>query len=421
MNGIPSKYFSLFIFLITLVSANRWSSIPFGNQFIDWGVYILCILYCINFLSRRKGLFQSENYKIVAIFIIWILICTIRGIFVAENYWEYKQLVNGAITLSLPLLVYPLSVPQIMSNVLAYWLKYAIPAFFLFFIWVIPPGAYHFYLGPVLTLSCFLPIIPKKWRYLFIALLALMLIADLGARSQVIKAAMALLISVAYLFAKYISDKILRLVHWFCYLLPVVFLVLGISGVFNIFKGLSENEGKYKQIKMVDGQLVEEDLSADTRTFIYVEVIESALRHHYVIWGRTPARGNDSVTFGAYMAEFLKTGKFERHANEICHTNIFTWTGFIGLILYSLIYLRSSYLAVYRSENLFMKLVGVFIAFRWAYGWVEDVNSFDIANISLWMLIAMGLSPLFRQMTNREFKAWVQGIFNKKITALRRG
>lgn len=243
--------------------------------------------------------------------------------------------------------------------------------------------------------------------------LFLMLIADLGARSQVIKAAMALLISIAYLLAKYLSDKILRLAHWCCYILPIVLLVLGLSGTFNIFKDLSSNEGKYKQVKMVDGQLVEEDLSADTRTFIYIEVIESALRHHYTVWGRTPARGNDSAAFGAYMADFLKTGKFERHSNELCHLNIFTWTGLIGLVLYSLIYLRSSYLVVYHSKNLFMKLVGVFIAFRWAYGWVEDFNRFDIMNISLWMLIAMGLSPLFRRMTNREFKLWVLSIFKK--------
>lgn len=147
MKRVLSKYFPLFILLVTFVSVGQWSSLPLGNQFITWGVDFLCILYCIDFLSRRQGLFQSENYKIVSLFLIWMLVCAVRGVFVAENYWEYKQLVNGILTLSLPLLVYPLLVPQIMVRVLAYWLKYAIPAFFLFFIWVIPSGTYHFYLG----------------------------------------------------------------------------------------------------------------------------------------------------------------------------------------------------------------------------------------------------------------------------------
>ena len=61
------------------------------------------------------------------------------------------------------------------------------------------------------------------------------------------------------------------------------------------------------------------------------------------------------------------------------------------MILYCLIYLQSSYLALYKSKNLFMKLIGVYIAFRFLFGWIEDFNRFDISNIALWMVIAMGL------------------------------
>lgn len=165
---------------------------------------------------------------------------------------------------------------------------------------------------------------------------------------------------------------------------------------------------------MVNGQWVEEDLSADTRTFIYEEVISSAIRHNYIWFGRTPARGNDSMSFGSYSAENLKTGKYERHSNEVCHPNIFTWLGLVGVILYSLIYLKSSYLAVYKSNNIYIKILGVFIAFRWAYGWVEDFNRFDIMNISLWMMIAMGFSEQFRDMTDRDFKIWIRSIFWKQ-------
>lgn len=182
-------------------------------------------------------------------------------------------------------------------------------------------------------------------------------------------------------------------------------------GTFNIFQDLVSNRGEYIETKIVDGQVVEEDLSADTRTFIYKEVIESALKHDYIFWGRTPARGNDSMTFGTYGAEILKTGKYERHSNELCHTNVFTWLGLIGVILYSLIYLRSSYLAVYQSNNIYIKFLGCFIAFRWAYGWIEDQNRFDIMNIALWMMIAMGLSKQFRIMNNRQFQTWLINIF----------
>ena len=58
-----------------------------------------------------------------------------------------------------------------------------------------------------------------------------------------------------------------------------------------------------------------------------------------------------------------------------------------------------------------MKFLGCFIAFRWAYGWVEDFNRFDIMNISLWMMIAMGISIPFRNMTNVKFRRWFKNIF----------
>jgi len=155
----------------------------------------------------------------------------------------------------------------------------------------------------------------------------------------------------------------------------------------------------------------DEDLAEDTRTFLYEEVISSAVYNQYVWQGRTPARGNDSEWFGAFNADELQTGKYERFENEACHLNVFTWLGLIGIILYSLIYLRSSFLAVYKSNNTLMKLLGVFIAFRWAYGWVEDFNRLDIMNISLWMMIAMGFSETFRQMNNEQFKKWIVGVF----------
>lgn len=409
------KYYFLFlILLITFFSVNQWSSIPIGNTTILWFFSFLIIFYVLNYKKKEFHPNNLKDYRVVTIYLLWLCIEIVRGIFVPDNYWEWKQLVNGSLALSLPLFVYIFSSEKKLQETLSYWLKYAIPVFFLFFIWSISRDAYHFYLGPVLLLACLFPIIPnKKWKIIIIICLLLMLFADWGARSQVIKAAISIIVGIGCTLHSYIGKRTIRLGYWLCYMLPIILLILGISGVFNIFEDLSKNEGRYVERKMVDGQLVEEDLSADTRTFIYEEVITSAIKHNYVLWGRTPARGNDSMSFGAFNAEELKTGRYERHSNEVCHPNIFTWLGLVGMILYSLIYFRSSYLAVYKSNNIYIKLLGVFIAFRWAFGWIEDFNRFDILNISLWMMIAMGFSEQFRRMNNIEFKQWVVGIFKK--------
>lgn len=399
---------SALVLLITINAGLSWSGIPFPTVF-SWIINFSTIYFLLQF----KKLYKNRNMLLEAYF-GWLLFETIRGAFIAENYWEWKQLITGFLSLSLPLFVYAFVQPYILQKVLFVWIKIAIP-FFIVFLPILSHGAYHFYLGPIFLLGCFIPILPPKWKIIIGGLLVTMLFIDWGARSQVIKSAVVLLIALGIYYRHWISINILRTVHWICYAAPIMLLTLGISGTFNIFEDLASNEGKYVERKIVDGKVVAEDLSADTRTFLYQEVINSALKHHYVIWGRTPARGNDSMLFGKYTAEELKTGKYERHSNEVCHPNVFTWLGLIGVILYSLIYLRSSYLAVYKSNNIYIKYLGCFIAFRWAYGWVEDFNSFDIANLSLWMIIAIGLSKYFRKMNNVEFRLWIRSIFDNAI------
>jgi hypothetical protein len=401
----------ILIILITFVSANQWNKVPLGNTYIVWAINFLTI--GVIFWYKRLYFHPSnkKDYFIVALFLVWMLTGVIRGIFVAENYWEWKQFISGTLTLSLPLFVYVFSVPQILQITLKTWIKYALPAFFLFFIWTISPGATQYYLGPVFMLSCFFPLLKRRFQLILLFLLSFMLFSDFGARSQMIKAASAVLVGLAYLMHNYFSDKVLKIAHWLFYLSPVILLFLGISGKFNILQEMTSNQGKYVKQKVVNGEVVKNDLLSDSRTSLYEEIVLSAVNNHYVLWGRTPARGNDSMLFGSYLAIDLKTNKYERHCNEFCFPNIFTWLGFIGMGLYCLIYLKSSYLAVYKSNNIFMKLIGVFIAFRFLYGWLEDFNRFDIMNISLWMIIAMGFSQQLRTMNNLEFKYWFRSIF----------
>lgn len=409
---IAIKYILPFLILInSIFSINQWSSIPVSNTFLNWVINFFIIGIILSFRNKYFNPNNTQDYLIVKLYFVWILTCITRGLFVPENYWEWKQLIEGSIILSLPLLVYVFSTPSILKIILKYWLKIAL-SLFLLIIFIIPSGVYHYYLGPVLLLACFLPILNRKWQALFVVLLLIMIFSDFGARSQVIKSIFAILISIAYITGRYISTQVLKIAHWMFYIIPIVLLFLGLSGSYNPFEALGKNEGKYIERKIVNGKKTEEDLSIDTRSFIYQEVIASAIKHNYALWGRTPARGNDSVAFGSFNAEDLKTGKYERHSNEICFPNVFTWTGIIGMILYCLIYLKSSYLAVYRSNNLFIKLLGVYIAFHFLFGWIEDFNRFDIANISLWMMISMGFSEKFRKMNNAQFKYWVKSLFN---------
>lgn len=406
------NYSTLFL---TLLCGLQWANLNVISLFLIW-VIQACYIY-LAFSSRDRDCLEVNDRKLLKVYLWWVVLSIIRGalFYTLGNYWIWKSWFVGSFDVLLPSLVYIYSRPKILGGILRCWMKYAL-LIFLVLLPFLPRGAYHFYLGPIYIVALFWPVYPRKWRVIVLLLMFLMLTADLSARSQVIKTVVVMLASIGYYFRRFISLSTLKIAHWLCYVAPLILLTLGISGVFNIFEDLSSNEGTYVENKIdKDGNRVEDDLAADTRTFIFEEVISSAVKNNYVICGRTPARGNDSEWFGSANAEDLKTGLYERHSNETGLPSLFTWLGLVGLVLISLVYLRSSYLAVYCSNNMFVKFLGCFVAFRWAYGWIEDMYSFAPMILSLWMIIAMCMSKYFRSMDDAEMKKWLLGLTGRKI------
>ncbi|MBX9807325.1 MAG: hypothetical protein K2X95_05970, partial [Flavobacteriaceae bacterium] len=313
----------------------------------------------------------------------------------------------------LPLIVYLANSPGSLQIIIKTWFKYA----FFLFIPILPflfgDGVGRF-LMPFSFLLLFFPLLNFKWKIIALVVTIYVITFDITARSNVIKFLIPLVIGHLFYFRKLLSGKILNLSRLLFLFMPFLLLFLAISGVFNIFK-IDEYVGDYnaKSDPHYNGA-DEESLTVDSRTFLYVEVIESALRHDYVLFGRTPARGNDSASFGEYNKLTLNTGKLERFSNEVSILNIFTWLGAVGVLLYFLIFIKATYLAINRSNNFFIRLIGINVAFRWAYGWVEDYSEFDLSNIFLWFMIGLCFSESFRKMTDKEVKVWVQGIFEKK-------
>lgn len=406
------RTFSLLFILMTIMSVSQWCSIPLGNTLIDWLIDFSLLALAIVYAIRVKNKYETV-YIVCIIYLAWLVTSVARGIFIADNYWEYKNLVTGTLALSMPAFVFFFSSPRILKHTLKYW-NLVVPFVFLILIFFISRDSYHFLLAPILIYGCFLNQIPRPWRYVVFAILLLMLVADIGARAQMIKSMASLLCSVVFIFRKYIKQWLFHSIHLVLYFIPVGLLLLGVSGRFNIFEKMQENEGKVSSTKTINGEEIQEDIADDTRTFIYVEVLSSAIKNHYVLFGRTPARGNDSDVFGQIMAIELNTGKYERYRNEVCHPNVFTWLGLIGLILHCMIYIQASVLAVYRSNNMYMRFLGIMIAFNWLIGWIENTTGFDIMNFTIWIMISMGLSSRFRGMSDSQFKAWFISLFTFK-------
>lgn len=412
-----SRFPQLFVLVMSVIPLANRLVMKTSLTYLTWFFNFMILYLVYDYWKNYFRVSNRQDYRLVVLFLLVAVLGAIRGVFVAENYWEYKNLVYGIFCTSLPEFTYIFSSTVMVQRVMKCWLSIFFPLWILFGVWFVLIDGWHFYICPLLILGCFLPIIRSwSWRCMIFVLLVVMLVGDFGARAQMMKAAMVLMVAFCLYLSRLIPVMALKIAQVVLVVSPIVLLVLGVTGVFNVFQENNERyEGKYVKTEMADGRLVVTDASADTRTFIYYEVITSAVRNDYVLLGRSLARGNDSESFGTFAAEELRTGKYERFMNEVCHPNVFTWLGLIGIVPWCLIYIYSSWLAIYSSRNIYMKYLGVFIAFRFFLGWIEDVNNFNISGICVWILIAMGLSEQFRSLTDREFRDWVNKCFPKFI------
>lgn len=411
---------AFFIFLISLKSSNQWSTLPIGNDLFWWIIQILflSIVYIVNFQSVSPA--AQKDFLYIKIYTFWILICVIRGIFVAENYWEWKNLMATSFTLFLPLIAYLAVHKGAIRLVMKTWFKYGILLFILVlpFLWGDAVGKF---LIPITFLSLFFPILSTKQKILLLLITVFAITFDITARSNVIKFTVPFLIGLLYYFRRSVFTKLFNSIRLLMLSVPFVMLILGLTNIFNVFKMDEYISGDFNvTTNSQGGKKIDQSLTRDTRTLLYVEVIESAIKNQYILFGRTPARGNDSKLFGKYNKFTLHTGKSERFANEVAILNIFTWLGLIGVVLYFLIFIKATNLAVNCSNNIFMKLIGINVSFRWAYGFVEDFSQFDLSNIFLWIMIGMCFSKSFREMSDTEMKVWVRKIFIKQKQVINR-
>lgn len=413
----PKKNNGLELFLgialigLAVIQSNTMLSFYGRSYFGNIPAFLFQFLLIIILYLNRRYLcpeFKSETYKYIIYYLIWTAILVFAGFLVADCYVEYRQLLVGTISLQVPILVWIFSRPDVASRVLSVYYKYAWLPFVVFFLPFL--GFTQMYIQPILLLVCLAPLFKRRTAIIIIVVGILYTTNNIfEERGQFIKGCVALLVSLGILYRGWISARVVKTFHVLAYLSSIILLVFIFSDLFSVLVGSSSSSDVFYNNVDRDRRY------QDTRSLLYIDVIDSSIDHGYYLWGHTPARGFE-VTYSPelFMDVDTELDKGERHKNEMVLANVFTWEGLIGLVLYSLIYMRGSYLAVYRSRNRIIPFLGCFVAWRWSWGWVEDVNNFMITDIDLWAMMAICYSSFFRDMSEEDFIRWSRSLLSKK-------
>lgn len=413
MRKILQILISFSVLPIAIFSVQRFSASPLGSTTFWWLIEAAILLV---FWVGRYSYFGSENkqhFRIIKWYLFWVIICLIRGIFIAEIYWDYKALIGNTFALFLPLIAYIATDNQRVQSILTFFVRYALPLSLLVLPFL-PLGDWGWYLFPISFLVLFFPLLKLHWKITLILISLVAILGDLSVRSHVFKYGVPFfLLFLYYLRFFVVSVKMLESVRIVFMILPWFFFFLAVSGIFNVFKINEYIKGSYVQQSVTDeGEIKQQDLTQDSRTFMYKEVLGSAIKYDYWLFGRSPARGNETIVFAKISEEF--TGRRERMRNEANIPNVFTWLGVIGVVLYFFVFYKATYLSINHSNNIYSKLIGLFIAFRWMYAWVEDPYMFGMNDFVIWLMIGTCFSHSFRAMNNVEVKLWARGIFERK-------
>ncbi|WP_397445424.1 hypothetical protein [Polaribacter sp. R77954] len=409
------KYLPYSILLIAILTIQPYTTLPLiGSTFVSWFLQFI-LLYSFYAVIPHLKTHKKPSFAEYAVvfYILYNIISFIRGLFVAETYWDYKALFANGLALLLPVVAFAGMNMAFVVVLLKYYLKYTLPLFIFFFPFI-SSGAVGFYLVPISFFAIFLPIIRRPWNFIVLTISLFVVFFAFGARSNVIKFFIPVLFSMFYYFRYFIGNKVLRIIRNVLFILPFVLFLLAISGSFNIFK-INEyirTDAKTESTNVFTGEKSTEDLTTDTRTDIYIEVLKTAKKYNTWVFGRSPARGNETELFSD-LADI--TGRQERSSNEVAILNVFMWTGLIGVFFYFIIFYFASYLALNRSNNYFSKLLGIYLAFRWCYAWVEDINFFTLTTFMLWITIGVCMSSQIRKMNNQEIILWINAIFSNKL------
>lgn len=367
-----------------------------GSTTLWWLIHLL--------IAATMFVLWDKKYRPLPI-VVWISLLAVSGIagaFLCRDYWEWRQFISNLICYSICLTAFAVSEPDVLRNSLHALYKNIWILFVVLFFFMTSDGIAKFLL-PFSFLALFYSSLNTKYKLFVWLALGITLFWGNDSRSDIMRFTFCIIVGL--ICNNENMQRYLEKWYWVFFVLPFALFTLAAKGTFNIFEYINDIGEKEETMQNM--------VLSDTRTLLYDEVISTAIDRNTILWGGTPARGYYSEWMIRNNDQSVVTGDEhfgERGTTESSVLNVFMHFGILGIIIYMLLFLIASYLAIYKSNNRFIPIVGVYVAFRFMMGWIEDPTRFDMNMFLLWAMIGMCYSPLFREMTDADFDDWLSAV-----------
>ena len=217
------------------------------------------------------------------------------------------------------------------------------------------------------------PFFSRKMQIVLIGALISGVIFDYSVRSCLLTALVTISL---YLCYKFVSDQLFeKIAKWArvsFFVAPVVFVILGVTGTFNIFADFAEQD--FSEIPLSNGRKSESHtFNVDSRTAVYYDVLLNTRDVKDVLIGHGAIINLDSL--------WIET----RHSVEAGMLNMFYRYGLIGCFVIFLLLWYVTKLGMYHSNNRLTMMAALYLSYKFLLSFVDD------ANIDVSTYIAMGI------------------------------
>lgn len=368
------------------------------------------VLFLPKFLKLK---FEGKHY--VYLFLLLNFIILFRGFLDAKSDQDWKVLLS----MMLPICVlFPISIFLGLKNniiliLFSSFLKYGLLlSVILLFGNELGMMGFPHNTSPIYLFILFLPYVKVKWRIFILAVVLVSFFSDLGMRSNMLNIIIALLIYSTYYLKRInfnLTLSLVKILRRIILIAPIIFIVLALSGTFNIFK-IGEFIGE-QNIEIGDGD--KQDVVVDSRTGIYTDVILELYKQKAFLWGLGGSGKTDTYLTELAWGDFAKTYKEGRRATESSMLNFAQWGGAIGVIIYLLLFAKASFLAIYKSKNWLSIMIGIWVVYKAIFSFIEDRVYVNLNSLFIMISIGMCFNEVLREMSDAEIKAFIRSIFER--------
>lgn len=249
----------------------------------------------------------------------------------------------------------------------------------------------------------FIPYITGKWKSLLIILMSInSIILNIGERFNFLNISVAFAITLLYLIPSYtLRYRIIKSSSIILFVFPIVFFILGVTGIFNIFRA-DVNQSDY----IMKYGTQEQTMLDDTRTGIYKDVLNGIADNHAYLLG-LGANGKVKTSLVDDGYDLWHNG---RPSSESGMLNYIQWGGFLGFLSYYILFSTAAYFAIWKSNNWFNRSLGLWISYKAMSSFIFDDQNAQIIYFMLFVSIGLCLNRDFRQMNNKKIKVYLNYI-----------